>query len=179
MVSISWAQALAWRMQRHLLEPVGPVSTPEVVLRPGAVLATDEGAAGLAVWARCGQPQANQFEQALVDGTVIKVFAFRCAVHSGSSELKHAPATRPTAQRGNSQDPRIARRPSPDGDVVLLRVETRSRCRRPNDSVEGPDANARSLQSLLPDRRTLDRNTQVTTRLTADAPYVPPGADSH
>lgn len=68
-------------MQRHLLEPVGSVSVPEVVRRLGAVLATDEGAAVVAVGARCARPQPNELERAFADGEVIKVFAFRGAVH--------------------------------------------------------------------------------------------------
>ncbi len=81
MVSISWSQALAWRMQRHLLEPIGSVSIPEVVRRLGAVLATDEGSAALAVGARCAQSQPGELGRAFVDGAIIKVFAFRGAVH--------------------------------------------------------------------------------------------------
>lgn len=81
MVSISWSQALAWRMQRHLLEPIGSVSIPEVVRRLGAVLATDEGSAAVAVGARCVQSQPGELGRAFVDGAIIKVFAFRGAVH--------------------------------------------------------------------------------------------------
>ena len=41
-VSITWAQALGWRMERHLLDPVGSESVAEVVRRLGAVLSMDE-----------------------------------------------------------------------------------------------------------------------------------------
>ena len=86
MVSITWSQALAWRMQRHLLEPVGTESITDVVQRLGAVLATDEGAAGLALAARRVQTRSGELGQALTDGKVIKVFAFRGAMHYLSPE---------------------------------------------------------------------------------------------
>ena len=38
-VSVSWPQALAWRMRRQLLEPVGSESVEGVVRRLGAVQA--------------------------------------------------------------------------------------------------------------------------------------------
>lgn len=86
MVKITWSQALAWRMQRHLLEPVGATPIPAVVRRLGAVLATDEGAAELAVGARRVRSGPGELRQALVDGGIIKVFAFRGALHYLSPE---------------------------------------------------------------------------------------------
>ncbi len=86
MVSISWSQALAWRMQRHLLEPVGTESVADVVRRVGAVLATDEGSAELAVGARRVRFLSGELGQALTDGKVIKAFAFRGAMHYLSPE---------------------------------------------------------------------------------------------
>ncbi len=80
-MSITWAQALAWRMQRHLLEPVEDVSAADVVGRLGALLATDQSAAELAVGARRAKPRAGDLSRAVADGRVIKVFAFRGAVH--------------------------------------------------------------------------------------------------
>jgi DNA glycosylase AlkZ-like len=85
-VSISWAQALAWRMRRQLLDPIGTVSVGEVVSRLGAVLATDEGEAELAVRARRAASGSGQVGHALEDGEVIKVFAFRGAMHYLSPE---------------------------------------------------------------------------------------------
>lgn len=76
-MSITWSQALAWRLQRQLLEPVGDVSVPVVVSRLGAVLATDEGSAQLAVGARRVGSRPAELRQALADGGVIKGFAFR------------------------------------------------------------------------------------------------------
>ena len=50
--SVTWAQALAWRMGRQLLDPVGSESVPGVVRRLGAVLSMDESLAELAVRTR-------------------------------------------------------------------------------------------------------------------------------
>ena len=80
-MSITWAQALAWRMERHLLEPVGTVSVADVVRRLGAVLATDDRLAELAIRARRVRSRSGELGQALADGEVIKVFAFRGAMH--------------------------------------------------------------------------------------------------
>lgn len=81
MTSITWSQALAWRMRRHLLEPVGNGSITDVVRRLGAVLATDEGLAELAIAARRVGSRSGELGQARADGTVIKAFAFRGAMH--------------------------------------------------------------------------------------------------
>jgi hypothetical protein len=86
MVTITWSQALAWRMQRHLLEPVGSGSIADVVRRLGAVLATDEGSAELAVGARRVRSRPGELAQALMDGKIIKAFAFRGAMHYLSPE---------------------------------------------------------------------------------------------
>ena len=86
MVLITWSQALAWRMQRHLLEPVGSESVAEVVRRVGAVLATEEASAELAVGARRIRSRPGELVQALTEGRVIKAFAFRGAMHYLSSE---------------------------------------------------------------------------------------------
>lgn len=86
MVLITWSQALAWRMQRHLLEPVGCQSIADVVRRLGAVLATDEGLTELALGARRVGSRSGELGEALSDGRVIKVFAFRGAMHYLSPE---------------------------------------------------------------------------------------------
>ena len=84
--SITWRQALAWRLERHLLDPVGSDSVPNVVRRLGAVLAMDESLAELAVRARCTTSQSGELAKALADGTVIKAFAFRGSMHYLSPE---------------------------------------------------------------------------------------------
>ena len=45
---ISWSRALAWRMRRHLLDPVGTKSVAAVVRRLGAVPAQSDASAELA-----------------------------------------------------------------------------------------------------------------------------------
>jgi hypothetical protein len=85
-MSITWPQALAWRMRRHLLEPVGSVSVADVVRRLGAVLTMDESLAELAVRVRRTRSRPGEVAQALEEGRIIKAFAFRGAVHYLSPE---------------------------------------------------------------------------------------------
>ena len=84
--SITWSRALAWRLERHLLDPVGSASVADVVRRLGAVLSMDESLAELAVRMRRTSSRSGELAQALVDGTVIKVFAFRGSMHYLSPE---------------------------------------------------------------------------------------------
>ncbi|GAA2155951.1 winged helix DNA-binding protein [Humibacillus xanthopallidus] len=79
--TVTWAQALAWRVERHLLDPLGPASAADVVQRLGAVLSMDESLADLAVSTRSTTCRPGDLAQALVDGTVIKAFAFRGSMH--------------------------------------------------------------------------------------------------
>ncbi len=79
--SVTWRQALAWRSDRHLLDPVGVESAADVVRRLGAVLAMDESLADLAVGTRSTTSRPGDLMQALVDGTVIEAFAFRGSMH--------------------------------------------------------------------------------------------------
>ena len=51
-VSVTLSQALAWRLERHLLEPVGSESVADVVRRLGAVPSMDESLVELAVRTR-------------------------------------------------------------------------------------------------------------------------------
>ena len=73
-------------MQRHLLEPVGIASIADVIKRLGAVLATDDTSAELAVGARRGRTLPGELGQALARGEVVKAFAFRGAMHYLSPE---------------------------------------------------------------------------------------------
>jgi hypothetical protein len=84
--SVTWAQALAWRMQRQLLDPVGSESVAGVVRRLGAVLSMDESLAELAVRTRSTTSRPGELAQALAEGTVIKAFAFRGSMHYLSPE---------------------------------------------------------------------------------------------
>ena len=84
--SVSWAQALAWRMERHLLDPVGSESAAGVVRRLGAVLSMDESLADLAVRTRQAAPAPGGLAAALAAGEVIEAFAFRGSMHYLSPE---------------------------------------------------------------------------------------------
>ena len=68
-------------MQRHRLEPVGGQPISEVVRRLGAVLASDERQSEIAIGTRCSAYETGDLAQALAAGTIIKVFAFRGAMH--------------------------------------------------------------------------------------------------
>ena len=80
-MSISWSQALAWRMRRQLLDPVGTESVAGVVRRLGAVPAQPDAAAELAVRARRQRSRSGEVARALAEGRIIKTFAFRGATH--------------------------------------------------------------------------------------------------
>jgi len=79
--SVTWAQALSWRMERQLLDPVGSESVAGVVRRLGAVLSMDESLAELAVGSRRATSRPGELAAALASGEVIKAFAFRGSVH--------------------------------------------------------------------------------------------------
>ena len=81
MVSVSWSQALAWRMRQQLLDPVGTESVEGVVRRLGAVQAQLDTAAELAVRTRRQRSRSGEVARALADGRIIKTFAFRGATH--------------------------------------------------------------------------------------------------
>jgi DNA glycosylase AlkZ-like len=85
-VRVTWAQALAWRLKRQLLDPVGSESVAGVVRRLGAVLSMDESLAELAVRTRRVTSRPGELAAALADGEVIKAFAFRGSMHYLSPE---------------------------------------------------------------------------------------------
>lgn len=84
--SVTWGQALAWRMERQLLDPVGSESVAGVVRRLGAVLSNDESLAELAVRTRRTTSRPGELAAALADGEVVKAFAFRGSMHYLSPE---------------------------------------------------------------------------------------------
>ncbi|WP_457205522.1 DNA glycosylase AlkZ-like family protein [Nocardioides sp. P5_C9_2] len=85
-VSVDWAQALSWRMERQLLDPVGVEPVAGVVRRLGAVLSMDESRADLAVRTRSASSRPDDLAAALAAGHVVKAFAFRGSVHYLSPE---------------------------------------------------------------------------------------------
>ena len=94
-VSIGWSQALAWRMRRHLLEPVEKESIAGVVARLGAVPAMDDGLAELAVRMRRARSRPGDVARALAEGRIIKSFAFR-----GRRTTSHPRTVAPTLRSG-------------------------------------------------------------------------------
>ena len=80
-VSLSWSNALAWRMRQQLLDPIGTESVAGVVRRLGAIPAQPDIAAELAVRARRERSRSDEVARALAEGRIIKTFAFRGATH--------------------------------------------------------------------------------------------------
>jgi Winged helix DNA-binding domain len=80
-MSLSWSQALAWRMRQQLLDPVGTESVADVVRRLGAIPAQSDAAAELAVRTRRERSRPGEVARALAEGRIIKTFAFRGATH--------------------------------------------------------------------------------------------------
>lgn len=80
-MAITWAQALAWRARRHLLDPVGDHTVEGVVGRLGAVPAASDDAAELAVRVRRRACVDGEIGRALADGRLVRTYAFRGATH--------------------------------------------------------------------------------------------------
>jgi hypothetical protein len=89
-VSITWSQALGWRLGRHFLEPIGAASVARVVHRLCAVPATPEESAELAIRLRRQRSRRGEVARALADGLIIRTFAFRGAVHLMTPEAGRA-----------------------------------------------------------------------------------------
>jgi hypothetical protein len=81
MVSIDWSQARAWRLRRHLLDPVGMESVEGVVGRLGAVQAGSDWVSELSIRTRRRDSRSGEVAEALAEGRIIKTFAFRGATH--------------------------------------------------------------------------------------------------
>lgn len=78
---MTWATALSWRMQRHLLEPVGTGSVADVVGRLGPVPGWPDEAAEMAIGARRTDGRSGDVARALAAADLVKAFAFRGATH--------------------------------------------------------------------------------------------------
>jgi hypothetical protein len=81
MTSLDWSAALAWRMRRQLLDPVGDEPVEGVVRRLGAIQAQLDAATELAVRTRRRQSEPGEVARALADGRIVKTYAFRGAMH--------------------------------------------------------------------------------------------------
>ena len=80
-VAVSWEQALAWRMRRHLLDPVGRLSVAQVVGRLCGVQAQVASSAELAVRVRRETSRPGEVERALREGRLVKTWAMRGTLH--------------------------------------------------------------------------------------------------
>jgi hypothetical protein len=80
-VAISWQQALAWRMRRHLLDPVGRLPVADVVGRLCGVQTQVASSAELAIRVRRETSRHGEVDRALRDGRLIKTWAMRGTLH--------------------------------------------------------------------------------------------------
>ena len=80
-VRVTWPQALAWRMQRQLLDPVGRLPVDGVVRRLGAVQAQVASSAELAVRVRRQSSRRGEVSRALAEGRLVKTWAMRGTLH--------------------------------------------------------------------------------------------------
>jgi len=80
-LKVTWRQALAWRMQRHLLDPVGRLPVPSVVRRLCGVQTQVASSAELAVRVRREASRPGEVGRAISDGRLIKTWAMRGALH--------------------------------------------------------------------------------------------------
>jgi len=79
--SLTWDQVLAWRLRRHLLDPVGTLEPHEVVERLCGVQAQVPSSAELAIRMRRRRSRAGEVQEALGDGRLIRTWAMRGALH--------------------------------------------------------------------------------------------------
>lgn len=80
-VRVTWEQALAWRMHRHLLDPLGRLPVADVVRRLCGVQAQVASSAELAVRVRRERSRPGEVSRALSEGRLIKTWAMRGALH--------------------------------------------------------------------------------------------------
>jgi hypothetical protein len=80
-VEVTRGQALAWRMRRHLLDPIGSPSVPEVVRRLCGVQAQVPSSAELAVRVRRRTSRDGEVARALGAGRLVKTWAMRGTLH--------------------------------------------------------------------------------------------------
>lgn len=85
-LKVTWQQALAWRMQRHLLDPVGTLPVADVVRRLCGVQTQVASSAELAIRVRREASSAGEVSRALSEGRLIKTWALRGALHLLSPE---------------------------------------------------------------------------------------------
>jgi hypothetical protein len=102
-VSITWPQALAWRLERQLLDPVGDVPVDAVVRRLGGVQAQVPSSADLGIRVRRATSRPDDVDDALAAGRLIRTWAMRGSLHLltpdvGSAVLAVLAKSRPWAR---------------------------------------------------------------------------------
>jgi hypothetical protein len=80
-LKVSWRQALAWRMKRQLLDPVGKLPVAGVVRRLCGVQAQVASSAELAVRVRREASRPGEVGRALSEGRLIRTWAMRGTLH--------------------------------------------------------------------------------------------------
>jgi len=78
---VTWAQALAWRMERQFLDPLGAATPLEIVRRLCGVQAQVASSAELAVRLRRREATDTDVAAALSDGLLVKTWAMRGTLH--------------------------------------------------------------------------------------------------
>ncbi len=78
---MTWSQALAWRMRRHFLDPVGDQPVAAVVRRLCGVQSQVASYAELCVRVRRKTSKAGEVARALSEGRIIKTWAMRGTLH--------------------------------------------------------------------------------------------------
>ena len=80
-LKVTWAQALAWRLQQQYVAPAGNVAVEEVVRRLVGVQAQVASSAELAVRLRRKESEPGDVAPALADGRLVKTWAMRGTIH--------------------------------------------------------------------------------------------------
>ena len=80
-LKVSWPQALAWRMDRHLLAAIRSPSIEDVVNRLCGVQSQVPSSAELAIRVRQSKSKAGDVGHALSEGRLIKTWAMRATLH--------------------------------------------------------------------------------------------------
>ncbi len=80
-MKVTWRQALSWRIERHLLEPVGRLPVDGVVRRLCGVQAQVASSAELAIRVRSRTSRPGEVGRALAEGRLIKTWAMRGTLH--------------------------------------------------------------------------------------------------
>jgi len=80
-LKVTWGQALAWRMRRHMLDPIGSQPVAGVVRRLCGVQTQVASSAELAVRVRRRTSRAGDVGRALSSGRLIKTWAMRGTLH--------------------------------------------------------------------------------------------------